>query len=455
MDASLATTTTPIPTADSGLDRVNVWTPLTRVGFRFVVSYFSLYIATTQMLDALVPIPIPSLRQSRIVQDLTILVATNLFGFTTPLVQISGSGDKPFDWALAFVSVVTAVVVTTVWSTLDRRRLNYVTMQSWFRLFLRFAVGSTLLGYGMAKVFPNQMPYPQLARLVEPYGNFSLMGVLWQQMGASPAYERFTGVVESVAGLLLLIPGLTLLGSLLALAAVTQVFIVNMTYDIPVKLFSFHLVLMCLVLLAPDRQRLANLFILNRPTPPSSEAPLLRGRTPPRIAILLQLAFAMWLVWSNAAESRDAYSIRGPHAPKPPLYGIWEVEMMSIDGVTRAPLMTDYDRWRRVIVQTATSLTFQRMDDTFVTFLAHVDLAAGTITLSQGGPNPAIPTLLAPAKQEPAGQLTLRNLSSERVTIEGQLTGRSVRMDLRRYDHTAFRLLRNRFHWVQDYPVNR
>src|SRR5215211_4481552 len=98
MDASLATTTTPIPTADSGLDRVNVWTPLTRVGFRFVVSYFSVYIATTQMLDALVPISIPSLRQSRIVQNLTILIATKILGFTTPLVQISGSGDKPFDW---------------------------------------------------------------------------------------------------------------------------------------------------------------------------------------------------------------------------------------------------------------------------------------------------------------------------------------------------------------------
>ena len=36
------------------------------------------------------------------------------------------------------------------------------------------------------------------------------------------------------------------------LAATMQIFTLNMTYDVPVKLFSFHLILMSLFLLAPD-----------------------------------------------------------------------------------------------------------------------------------------------------------------------------------------------------------
>ena len=55
-----------------------------------------------------------------------------------------------------------------------------------------------------------------------------------------------------VAGILLFVLSLTTLGALVGLAATLQVFVLNMAYDVPVKLFSFHLILMTLVLLAPD-----------------------------------------------------------------------------------------------------------------------------------------------------------------------------------------------------------
>jgi hypothetical protein len=56
----------------------------------------------------------------------------------------------------------------------------------------------------------------------------------------------------------------------------------------------------------------------------------------------------------------------GGGAPKPALYGIWAVETMMIDGVERAPLVNDYDRWSRVIVQNTNVLIFERMDGTFI-----------------------------------------------------------------------------------------
>jgi hypothetical protein len=66
----------------------------------------------------------------------------------------------------------------------------------------------------------------------------------------------------------------------------------------------------------------------------------------------------------------------------------------------------------------------------------------------------AIPTLLAPAQQA-AGRFTFTRPSAEQLVLEGEMTGRRMRMVLRRYDHSSFRLVQNRFHWVQDYPVNR
>ena len=42
-----------------------------------------------------------------------------------------------------------------------------------------------MVSYGMVKAIPLQMPSPSLTRLLEPYGNFSPMGVLWASVGAS------------------------------------------------------------------------------------------------------------------------------------------------------------------------------------------------------------------------------------------------------------------------------
>jgi hypothetical protein len=430
------------------------WPFITRLAFRFVVSYFTLYIASTQMISGLLAIPgvrVPPLSSVPPLLSLTSWVATELFGFSKPLVLISGSGDKPFDWTVSAVLLAIAGATTIVWSLFDRHRPNYLGLQKWFRLFLRFGMGTTMLTYGMVKAFPLQMSYPSLTRLLEPYGHFSLMGVLWAHIGASPAYETFTGLVELSAAVLLFIPGLTLLGALVSLAASTQVFVLSMTYDVPVKLFSFHLIIMSLVLLAPDARRLVNVLVLGRAVDAPSHPPLFKKRFLHVVAIVMQLALGTWLVYSSFTVSKASYSQRGPDAPKPPLYGVWTIETMTIDGQVRSPLVTDYDRWRRMIVQTATGLTFQRMDDTFTGYGAKVDTSARTITLTRAPAAPGVPV----AQPEETGRFTYEHPSPERLILDGSVDGKAMRMELQYYDRSNFRLVQGRFRWIQDYPFNR
>src|SRR5712692_11166223 len=63
--------------------------------------------------------------------------------------------------------------------------------------------------YASIKIFPLQMPYPPLEKLVEPFGNFSPMSVLWFSVGSAPAYEISTGCAELLGGLLLILPRTT------------------------------------------------------------------------------------------------------------------------------------------------------------------------------------------------------------------------------------------------------
>ena len=138
--------------------------------------------------------------------------------------------------------------------------------------------------YGLAKVIPTQFPPPSLVTLVEPVGNLSRTDLLWTFIGASTAYQIFTGCAEVLGGILLVVPRTTMLGALICLADMIQVFVLNMTYDFGLKLISFHLILMSLILLAPDFRRLSNLFFLDRAAGPSSHPPLFRtpSRQPPR-----------------------------------------------------------------------------------------------------------------------------------------------------------------------------
>ncbi len=90
----------------------------------------------------------------------------------------------------------------------------------------------------------------------------------------SSGYQRLTGAAEVFAGVLLFAKRTTLLGSLLGVIFMSQVFALNVFFDVPVKLFSFALLMSCVGLAFPDGGRLVSFFVLNRATTPSQFVPL-------------------------------------------------------------------------------------------------------------------------------------------------------------------------------------
>ena len=110
-----------------------------------------------------------------------------------------------------------------------------------------------------------------------------------------------------------------------------QVFMLNMTYDVPVKLFAFHLILLSCFLLAPDLQRLANVLLLNRATAPVPAAQLFRSVRANRIAWIAQILLGLWLVDLECPRGSTGLEIyRGQGVRRSAFYGIWEVNQMSV-----------------------------------------------------------------------------------------------------------------------------
>lgn len=423
------------------------WSTGLRIGFRLCFIYFTLFCLTNQILGGLIfsassDFPDPSTRWP--MRQIVIWTAKHVFRVKTDLVYSgSGSGDKTFDYVLSFCLLVIAVVGTLIWSALDRRRKNYMTMHKWFRVFIRFCLAGQMLGYGLVKAIPLQMSFPYLTTLMEPFGNFSPMGVLWSSIGASQAYEIFAGCAESLGGLLLVFPRTATLGALICLADMTQVFMLNMTYDVPVKLFSFHLILLSVFLLAPDLKRLANFFLLNRTTGPSTQPPLFRSRLAVRIALGAQIAMGLWIVGSNLYGSYRAWHEYGGAREKSALYGIWNVETYAVDGQERLPLLTDKERWRRVYFDFPSFASFQHMDESFGGFGTSIDAKASTITFTKGSDKNWKSSF---AYQRPA---------ADQLALDGEMDGHKIHMQLRSVDLGKMRLMAPRFHWIQEYPYNR
>jgi uncharacterized membrane protein YphA (DoxX/SURF4 family) len=426
--------------------KITHWSVASRVAFRFCFTYFSLFSLSTQIFGGLFPIPkvdIPDPATLAPMRQIVFWTAAHVFRVKQPLVYTgSGSGDKTFDWVLAFCLLVFAALATVVWSALDRRRVNYAGLHKWFRLFIRFALGSEMILYGMTKAVPLQMPFPYLTTLIEPYGHFPPMAVLWFSIGASPAYEMFTGCAELLGGLLLIVPRTATFGALVCLADVTEVFMLNMTYDVPVKLFSFHLIMLALFLLAPEFSRLARFFFLNRSAGPSTQPELFRGQRANRIALAAQIVFGIWLLASNAYGARDAWHTYGAGAPKSPLYGIWNVEQFSIDGQLRAPLLTDSDRWRRVIFDSPKGMTFQRMDESLTYYVATIDAGARTLALTKYN------------DKKWKAAFTFQRPARDRLILDGDLDSHKVHMQLQLVDRNKFLLVSRGFNWIQEYPFN-
>jgi hypothetical protein len=417
------------------------WSPARRILFRFVFAYVVLYLS---------PIPLtfipPAARLAKPYADLwnalVPWVGRHLFGVEIT-VQPNGSGDTTYNYVQVFCFVVLAAAVAAVWTLLDRRRLSYDRLERWLRVGVRFSLAATMILYGSVKVIKSQFPDPPLDRLLQPFGDASPMGLLWTFMGASASYNVFSGAGEMLGGLLLTTRRTTLLGALVCVGVLGNVVVLNFSYDVPVKLFSCHLLALAVFLAAPDARRLVNFFILNRTAEPTPLRPLLKWKWPHRVLLLLRTAAVVAFVALTLFQAHEMRSTFGDGRPRSPLYGVWNVEEFAVDGEARPPLVTDTTRWRRVIFDGPEVLAVQLMGDSRRRYRLELNADEHTLALSKRD-DPAWKSTLTFGEPEPGA-----------LVLEGTFEGRAVRAKLRRSDPSEFLLVSRGFHWINEYPFNR
>lgn len=417
------------------------WGLAKRILFRFTFAYLVLYCLPF-------PLVFPATQKINEAYDglwkaFVPWVGMQLFGLDITVFP-RGSGDTTFNYVQIFCFLVLAALVTLVWSILDRRRPGYERLHEWLRVYVRFTLATAMISYGAFKLIPSQFSTPSLDRLFQPYGESSPMGILWTFMGASLAYTMFTGAAEMLGGLLLTARRTTLLGALVCIGVMSNVVMLNLSYDVPVKLYSSHLLAMAVFLALPDLRRMADALVLNRPAEPVRMRPLFQWRLLDRGALAIRTVFVAALVAQMLYVSYDGAAEFGHLAPKPPFHGIWNVEEFEVDGQIRPALVTDKTRWQRLIFEWPDFVNVQPMDDHQGQFL---------VLKLEAGARKMVLTKFRDPKWK--SELTFRKPGPGLFELQGVYEGKTIRARIRRVDENSYPLFGRGFHWISEYPYNR
>ncbi len=406
------------------------WSGFSKVFFRFVFCYFILYIFFS-FSGSLLQTPLKWIGSTILGID----YEYDISGY--------GSGDHTFSYVKLFSGLLISLIFTLIWSILDRKRPAYNALLYWLLVIIRLYLIYFMLVYGFIKVFKSQFPYPSLSRMLQPLGEFSPMGLAWTYMGYSNGFNIFTGGLEVIAGLLLIPKRTQTLGALMVAGVMTHVAAMNLMFDIPVKLFSVHLVFMALFIFSLDSKRFFNVFLFNKPTDTNNyfrpnKEPLYNKITFWMKIVLLALVLLMIIPRGISSTKRW-----GDKRTKPHLYGIWETAYFIKNNDTLPPLVTDFDRWRYLIIDYKDRATVKTMTDDIRAYNFIIDSTKQKISVFKRDSD----TL--------NNNFNYKYPNKHFLELEGIIEDDTLHIIFNKVDHEQFLLNSRGFNWINERPFNR
>ena len=118
-----------------------------------------------------------------------------------------------------------------------------------------------LLWYGLNKVFLQQFPIPEANILYSNFGVLQKDILYWSVLGLAPIYTFLIGFVECSIAFLLFFRKTRLFGLFLSLLSFSYIFIINISFDISVKIFSALLILIAIYQLCFYKKEIKKLTV--------------------------------------------------------------------------------------------------------------------------------------------------------------------------------------------------
>ena len=200
--------------------------------------------------------------------QLVIFVGAAVFGISDLQNIESGSGDTLFYYVRLATLLVFSLLIAIIITALRKDKSIFPKLKSFVYKYAQYYVGLYLFVYAIPKLFCGQFATPltfDFVYLEKTYGESSPMGLFWNFIGASAPYQFIGGLFELLAGFLILFNRTKVVGAFITISVMLNVVIINFCYDIPVKIFSTHIVMITFFVIYPEIRVLIDFFIRQLP----------------------------------------------------------------------------------------------------------------------------------------------------------------------------------------------
>lgn len=278
----------------------------------------------------------------------------DLFQLTTYFPRLLPSAHASGSFADWGILLALAVAGGLTWGYFDRDKKDYNQLFYWLRVLLRYRLAIGLIGYGMIKLFPIQIPEPTISDLNTPYGDFLPWKIYYLTTGSGKAlYEPVLGSIEIAAALLLLFRKTATFGAAIATAVLINIAVANFAYLLGDAVYSAYLLVIAIFLLAYDLPRLFNLLALFRFTRANKFHPAVSGRILRAGRILKLALLAFVLLYTGTVYA--AYKHQDWPFPVSPgladAAGYYTVTKYSVNDSALPYSLIDSERWQNVVFE--------------------------------------------------------------------------------------------------------
>lgn len=350
-------------------------------------------------------------------------------------IKMTGSGDTTLDYWVVVVNICLAAVAALVILLADKKQRTFKDLR-WFTVVVaRYYVAMIMISYGFAKLNNGQFPANSIGRLEEKVGDMSPMGVVWTMMGASSGYTFVSGLLETIGGLLLLFRRTKTFGALFSMTVMINVALLNFFYDVPVKIFSSHVVLFCVFIVSGDAIALYRFFILHQPSQLRFQKRTADKRWKRVTLIVLKgLVVAYFILTSSPVLFYTA--------PAVPMEGAYTVEEFMMNNKEIPSCSQDSAGWKKLIISHSGRAGIVLNNDSTKTFKGVIDTGKNTLILRKTEPD------------NPYAYLHY-HVQKDSIIFTGNIGRDSVRIKTTRKKKEDYKLNKRGFHWINEYPFNR
>lgn len=263
----------------------------------------------------------------------------------------------------------------------------------------------------------------------------SPMGVVWTMMGASTGYTFVSGLLETIGGLLLLFRRTKTFGALFSMTVMINVALLNFFYDVPVKIFSSHIVLFCMFIVSGDAIALYRFFVLHQP----SQLRFQKRTSDKRWKRITLIGLKCLVVSFFILSSSPALFYTPPAIP---MEGAYTVEKFRINNLEMPACRNDSVGWKKLLISYPGRTGIILNNDSTKTFQCVIDTEQKSLILRK-------------TERDNIYAYLHYNVQKDSIIFTGNIGHDSVRVKTTRKNKEDYRLNRRGFHWINEYPFNK